>query len=216
MFDGVAEGPETPACEAFEQPATPESKTAKVATVRQRTTYPSSLADVVFLALATGCGLPARTANTRTAMKTAALTSANATIKTANRTGILIWSNIVRTFLSVSSNATPAIPHPRLPTANGQDPVRWRQLPDVIPVGAISKVYALKQLRFLGRPVDPASLIRYESAPRSHVNPVFGRRQLRSIKPSEIAAWVVDLMRGSGRPPRVRRFWCCMGRSVWR
>jgi integrase len=43
------------------------------------------------------------------------------------------------------------------------------------------------------RVVDPASLIRYESALRLHVNPVFGRRQMRSIKPSEIAAWVVDL-----------------------
>jgi integrase len=41
--------------------------------------------------------------------------------------------------------------------------------------------------------VDPASLIRYESTLRLHVNPVFGRRQMRSIKPSEIAAWLVNL-----------------------
>ncbi|WP_328993916.1 site-specific integrase [Kribbella sp. NBC_01245] len=43
------------------------------------------------------------------------------------------------------------------------------------------------------RVVDPSSAIKYESALRLHVNPVFGRRQLRTIKPSEIAAWVADL-----------------------
>jgi integrase len=43
------------------------------------------------------------------------------------------------------------------------------------------------------RVVDPASVIRYESSLRLHVDPVFGRRQLRTIKPSEIAAWVADL-----------------------
>jgi hypothetical protein len=41
--------------------------------------------------------------------------------------------------------------------------------------------------------VDPASAIKYESSLRLHVDPVFGRRQLRSIKPSEIAAWIADL-----------------------
>jgi hypothetical protein len=43
------------------------------------------------------------------------------------------------------------------------------------------------------RVVDPASAIRYESSLRLHVAPVFGRRRLRTIKPSEIAAWVADL-----------------------
>jgi integrase len=43
------------------------------------------------------------------------------------------------------------------------------------------------------RVVDPATAIRYESVLRLHVAPMFGRRQLRTIKPSEIAAWVVDL-----------------------
>jgi integrase len=43
------------------------------------------------------------------------------------------------------------------------------------------------------RVVDPASAIRYESSLRLHVDPVFGRRQLRSIKPSEIAAWIANL-----------------------
>ncbi|MFI5709807.1 phage integrase central domain-containing protein [Kribbella sp. NPDC051620] len=48
--------------------------------------------------------------------------------------------------------------------------------------------------RWLGsRVVDPATAIRYESVHRLHVSPVFGRRQLRTIKPSEIAAWVTDL-----------------------
>ncbi|MEV4267776.1 hypothetical protein [Kribbella sp. NPDC049584] len=43
------------------------------------------------------------------------------------------------------------------------------------------------------RVVDPASLIRYESSLRLHVDPEFGRRQFRTIKPSQIAAWVADL-----------------------
>jgi integrase len=43
------------------------------------------------------------------------------------------------------------------------------------------------------RVVDPATAIRYESSLRLHVAPVFGRRQLRTIKPSEIAAWIADL-----------------------
>nr|WP_238165812.1 site-specific integrase [Kribbella sp. VKM Ac-2527] len=48
--------------------------------------------------------------------------------------------------------------------------------------------------RWLGsRVVDPSTAIKYESALRLHVSPVFGRRQLRTIKPSEIAAWVADL-----------------------
>ncbi|MFC5268140.1 hypothetical protein ACFPJ1_39020 [Kribbella qitaiheensis] len=47
--------------------------------------------------------------------------------------------------------------------------------------------------RLASRVVDPASAIKYESSLRLHVDPVFGRRQLRSIKPSEIAAWIADL-----------------------
>src|SRR4051794_39670037 len=43
------------------------------------------------------------------------------------------------------------------------------------------------------RVVDPSSAIKYESALRLHVDPVFWRRQLRTIKPSEIAAWIADL-----------------------
>jgi integrase len=43
------------------------------------------------------------------------------------------------------------------------------------------------------RIVDPATAIKYESACRLHVEPTFGRRQLKSIRPSEIAAWIADL-----------------------
>jgi integrase len=53
------------------------------------------------------------------------------------------------------------------------------------------EVVAERWLR--SRVVDPASTIRYESSLRLHVAPVFGRRQLRSIKPSEIAGWIADL-----------------------
>jgi hypothetical protein len=40
--------------------------------------------------------------------------------------------------------------------------------------------------------------MKYESSLRLHVAPVFGRRQLRTIKPSEIAAWVAGLDAGFG------------------
>jgi hypothetical protein len=43
------------------------------------------------------------------------------------------------------------------------------------------------------RMVDPATAIRYETAYRLHVEPTFGRRRVRSIKPSEIAEWLADL-----------------------
>ena len=43
------------------------------------------------------------------------------------------------------------------------------------------------------RIVDPSSAIRYESVYRLHVEPTFGRRQVRSIKPSEITEWLTNL-----------------------
>lgn len=52
--------------------------------------------------------------------------------------------------------------------------------------------------------VDPSSAIKYESALRLPVSPVFGRRQLRTIKPSEIAAWIPDLDAWS-EPSKARR-----------
>src|ERR1700728_608332 len=41
--------------------------------------------------------------------------------------------------------------------------------------------------------VDPSTVLRYESVYRLHVQPLFGRRQVRAIKPSQIQAWVVEL-----------------------
>lgn len=43
------------------------------------------------------------------------------------------------------------------------------------------------------RVVDPASAIRYETMLRLHVDPVFGRRRVRTIKPSEIAEWIAKM-----------------------
>jgi integrase len=43
------------------------------------------------------------------------------------------------------------------------------------------------------RSVDPTTLIRYETALRLHVRPRFGNRQVKTIKPSEIATWLTDL-----------------------
>jgi integrase len=40
------------------------------------------------------------------------------------------------------------------------------------------------------RSVDPSSAIQYESKWRLHVEPAFGTRQVKSIKPSEIAEWL--------------------------
>jgi hypothetical protein len=40
---------------------------------------------------------------------------------------------------------------------------------------------------------DPATMIRYESLWRLHVEPAFGRRRVRAIKPSEIQAWLAGL-----------------------
>lgn len=43
------------------------------------------------------------------------------------------------------------------------------------------------------RVVDPATILRYETAYRLHVIPSFGSRQIRAIKPSQIQAWIVQL-----------------------
>ncbi|MGW6197024.1 tyrosine-type recombinase/integrase [Kribbella sp. NPDC055110] len=44
------------------------------------------------------------------------------------------------------------------------------------------------------RKVDPASTIQYESKWRLHIQPLFGRRMVKSILPSEIAAWLTELL----------------------
>jgi integrase len=43
------------------------------------------------------------------------------------------------------------------------------------------------------RTVDPSTAIRYESLFRLHVEPVFGRRQVRAIRPSQVQAWLAAL-----------------------
>jgi integrase len=43
------------------------------------------------------------------------------------------------------------------------------------------------------RVVDPSSIMRYETAYRLHVEPTFGRRQVRAIKPSQIQSWIGQL-----------------------
>ncbi|MDX3002044.1 site-specific integrase [Kribbella solani] len=49
--------------------------------------------------------------------------------------------------------------------------------------------------RWMGsRTIDPASEIQYESKWRLHVDPVFGRRMVKSILPSEVAVWLTDLV----------------------
>ncbi|WP_134103378.1 tyrosine-type recombinase/integrase [Kribbella pratensis] len=48
------------------------------------------------------------------------------------------------------------------------------------------------------RTVDPASEILYESKWRLHVEPVFGRRMVKSILPSEVAVWLTDIIGAYG------------------
>ena len=53
--------------------------------------------------------------------------------------------------------------------------------------------------RWIGsRTVDPASEIQYESKWRLHLQPMFGRRMVKSILPSEIAVWLTDLISAYG------------------
>lgn len=48
--------------------------------------------------------------------------------------------------------------------------------------------------RWLGsRSVDPSSAIKYGTAYRLHVEPAFGKRQIKGIKPSEVAEWLTGL-----------------------
>ncbi|MFI9556141.1 tyrosine-type recombinase/integrase [Nonomuraea endophytica] len=43
------------------------------------------------------------------------------------------------------------------------------------------------------RIVDPATKIRYEYVHRLHVSPAFAKRQVKSIKPSQVQTWISDL-----------------------
>ncbi|MDB4872494.1 MAG: putative prophage phiRv2 integrase, partial [Gemmatimonadales bacterium] len=48
------------------------------------------------------------------------------------------------------------------------------------------------------RDVGAASFIRYESTFRLHVEPAFGHRQVRSVKPSEVLEWLRELAKTHG------------------
>ncbi|RSN71337.1 hypothetical protein DMH08_02745 [Actinomadura sp. WAC 06369] len=48
------------------------------------------------------------------------------------------------------------------------------------------------------RDVGGASRIKYERAFRLHIEPTFGHRQVRSVKPSEVAEWLLALSRTHG------------------
>jgi hypothetical protein len=61
------------------------------------------------------------------------------------------------------------------------------------------------------RTIDPASEIQYESKWRLRVEPVFGRRMVKSILPSEVAVWLTDLMGAYGRRRPGARSWCSTG-----
>src|SRR5262249_46641365 len=51
---------------------------------------------------------------------------------------------------------------------------------------------------FASRIIDPASEIRYETAYRLHVEPVFARRAVKAIKPSDIQGWISELSQRRG------------------
>lgn len=53
------------------------------------------------------------------------------------------------------------------------------------------------------RSVDPSSEIQYESKWRPHVAPTFGKWQVKSIKPTQIAIWLKELTATCG-PPTTR------------
>jgi integrase len=48
------------------------------------------------------------------------------------------------------------------------------------------------------RSVDPSSKIRYESVYRLHVEPVFGKRQVKAIKPSDVQCFQAELAERAG------------------
>ncbi len=62
------------------------------------------------------------------------------------------------------------------------DPKAGREL-----VGQIAKRWLASRM------VDPATAIRYEALWRLHVEPAFGRRQVRAVKSSQIQAWLAGL-----------------------
>src|SRR5215831_16685246 len=61
------------------------------------------------------------------------------------------------------------------------------------------------------RVVDPATMLRYETAYRLHVAPVFAHLQVRAVKPSRIQAWVKDLSERFGPSTVIAAFLVLQG-----
>lgn len=61
------------------------------------------------------------------------------------------------------------------------------------------------------RIVDPSSYIRYAGVYRLHVEPKFGKRQVRSIAPSTIQAWIGELARTHGPSTIITAFQILQG-----
>jgi integrase len=61
------------------------------------------------------------------------------------------------------------------------------------------------------RVADPTSLIRYETAYRLHVNPVFGYLQVRKIRPSVIQGWIKELSERYGPSTVIAAFLVLQG-----
>ncbi len=65
------------------------------------------------------------------------------------------------------------------------------------------------------RVVDPASMIRYEAVWRLHIEPTFGHRQVKAIRPSDIQVWLAKLGETAASRPWRARSWCCRARWSW-
>jgi integrase len=66
--------------------------------------------------------------------------------------------------------------------------------------------------KWLGpRVVDPSTMIRYETAYRLHVAPVFGELQVQAVKPSRIQGWIRDLCERFGPSTIIAAFLVLQG-----
>ncbi|MCW2904733.1 MAG: Integrase fusion protein, partial [Streptosporangiaceae bacterium] len=61
------------------------------------------------------------------------------------------------------------------------------------------------------RDVGAASFIRYESTFRLHVEPAFGHRQVRSVKPSEVLEWLRELAKTHGHATQDKAYMVLSG-----
>ena len=78
--------------------------------------------------------------------------------------------------------------------------------------GAGKALFSVFGKRWLdSRVVDPSTMLRYETSYRLHVFPVFAHRQVRSIKPSDIQAWIKDLSERFGPSTVITAFLVLQG-----